>query len=134
MYTLSLLDTTAKCDTVISKLTNEKAELEYKKEGSNRSKDSLLERGSRNEADLAATTSELTAVEAIIAGLAADSPIKKEMDNRKKTIEYRKWRLENGSASYDTILLKEAEVAAYQGQIDTYTNAIAAITAHKATL
>lgn len=97
--------------------------------------ESYEERSVKVETDLTACNAELTSLQGIYATLPAGE-VKDDVESRIKRLEYRKWLLEERSATYGSIALLEqeleiAKVDAHVAEINTF---IAAVDAHKATL
>ena len=120
-YNISLLSTIEDCEALLNIARKEKEKLEYKKLTLERKISNTQEKSVQISTDLQAIIGEITTLDQVIAGLPEGS-IKKEMLDRKKRAEYRKYLLENRSENYGIIALLETQM-----QIEAYLKYISEV-------
>jgi len=131
---VTILTTVEECDAVISQFDLEKEDLDFRKTSAQRQLANMQSRSVKNTTELASVNAEITAVEDVIASV-SEGPVKQEMEDRKKVLDYKKWRLESGStASPATVIAKELEIEQLDVQITKVEAVKTDITTHKATL
>lgn len=114
-YSVANLTQVADCNSLLAWAAREKADLNYKKITIERMSQKYSETSVGLDAEIQGVIAEIAAVEIIIAAL-PDGPSKEVAQDKKVTLEYRKFVLENRKENYGTVALlqKEAEL----GRID----------------
>ena len=134
-YSTQMLTTVIDCDTVLTIANKEKEDLDFRKLSLERQKDNATDNSVEIDTELAAVNAEITALNAVVAGL-PDGVIKTDTQNKIVKLEYRKFLLTTRKTNYGSVSLveKEYELACTELAL-TETNAfIAAVTARKAEL
>lgn len=114
-YSISSLTVVADCNSLLAWAAREKADLNYKKITIERVSQKYAETSVGLDAEIQGVIAEIAATETIIAAL-PDGPSKEAALDKKVTLEYRKFVLENRKENYGTVALlqKESEL----GRID----------------
>ncbi|RYF89826.1 MAG: hypothetical protein EOO03_05085 [Chitinophagaceae bacterium] len=107
-YTMSSLTTKADCTALLDIANRELEGLTYRKTGLQRQTQSATLTSMEIEANLAAVEAEITALEAILAGM-PQGPTYDDTVVRKTKAEYKKFLLEQRRGSYGPIALVEKE-------------------------
>lgn len=134
-YSISSLTQVADCNSLLAWAAREKADLNYKKITIERVSQKYAETSVGLDAEIQAVIAEIAATETIIAAL-PEGPTKEAQLDKKVTLEYRKFVLENRKENYGTVALlqKESELGRIDQEIvevDTFT---ATIQAHLLTI
>lgn len=129
-YTLVSLTTKADCTALLNIANREMGTMLYRKTGLERQTESAILTSVEIEASLSAITSEIAALEAVLASLPAGS-IYDETLVRKTKAEYKKFLLEQRRGSYGPIALveKEYDIACIDkavAETETFINAVTA--------
>ncbi|WP_396158904.1 hypothetical protein [Flavobacterium sp.] len=114
-YSISSLMQVADCDSLVAWAAREKADLNYKKITIERVAQKYAETSVGLDAEIQGVIAEIAATEIIIAAL-PEGPSRETAMDKKVTLEYRKFVLENRKENYGTVALlqKESEL----GRID----------------
>ena len=126
-----LLTTIGDCDALIAVFTDKIADVNYRKEGAKRSAESLLERKTRREADLASVNAEITSLQSVIDSL-PEGDIKDEFVYDKTLKEHELFRLQNSTVvSLENYFIREADKENYDSLAIQYGDHIAGLEARK---
>jgi hypothetical protein len=134
-YSMNLLTTQADCDTLLSFVTKDRKDLEYRRLGLERKVEDASDSSSEIEAELQSTNAELAALESFVATL-PDGPTKEETHSKITRLKYRQFLLQERKDNYGTLSLidKEYDMACIDRNIIETNELIAAVEARKAQL
>ncbi|ANH82477.1 hypothetical protein A8C56_17225 [Niabella ginsenosidivorans] len=132
-YSVDQLTTVADCDAVLSIATKEQKDLEWKKLSIERQKEMYSENAVEITTELAAKEAELTALDAVIAGL-PEGDLKEENIKKRKRTEYSIFLLTDRKANYGAVALldKEYDLQQVLRQLEETAVFIAEVEARKA--
>jgi len=134
-YSVTQLATVVDCDAVLNIATKEQKDLDWKKISIGRQKEMYSENAVEIATELAAKQAELTALDAVIAGL-PDGELKDENIKKKKRAEYSIFLLNDRQANYGAVALleKEYDLQRVLKELEETTVFIAEVEARKAAL
>ena len=107
-YTVSLLTTAADCQAAINIARAEKENLDYKRMGLSRQRQSATLNAASIEAELAAVNAELEVLQQIL-NTVQEGQLKEETRGKFKKADYKKFLLENKKANYGALSMIEKE-------------------------
>ena len=134
-YTVTYLTTVADCDLMLAKADQQKSDLNYRKLTLERQKTRFAETAVEVEAELQASNSEATALDAIIASL-PDGDTKDETVVRKRKLELKLFLLQQKKDDFggSALVEKEFDLGRVNKELEEADAFIAAVTARKAAL
>ena len=129
-YSIANLTVVADCNTLLAWAAREKADLNYKKITIERVSQKYAETSLGLDAEIQGVIAEIAATETIIAAL-PDGPSKEAAQDKKVTLEYKKFVLENRKENYGTVALlqKESELGRIDqelAEVDAFVTAVEA--------
>lgn len=129
-YSISNLTQVADCNSLLAWAAREKADLNYKKITIQRVSEKYAETSVGLDAEIQGVIAEIAATETIIAAL-PDGPSKEAQLDKKVTLEYRKFVLENRKENYGTVALlqKESELGRIDQELAEVNAFVAAVEA-----
>lgn len=127
-YSVSLLKTKADCEALINIATNEQGDLNYRKDGLLRQRQTATTTSVEIETELATVTVELSSLQTVLDTLPEGPTRVKVLQNFKKA-EYKKFLLEQRKGSYGALSLleKEFDIASIDLAITESSSFIAAL-------
>lgn len=134
-YSISSLTQVADCNALVAWAVKEKADLTYKRITNERLSQKYAETSVGLDAEIQGVIAEIAATETIIAAL-PEGPSKEVQLDKKTTLEYRKFVLENRKENYGTVALlqKESELGRIEQEITEVDAFVAAVEEKKTTL
>ena len=134
-YSISSLTQVADCNALVAWAVKEKADLTYKRITNERLSQKYAETSVGLDAEIQGVIAEIAATETIIAAL-PEGPSKEVQLDKKTTLEYRKFVLENRKENYGTVALlqKESELGRIEQEITEVDAFVAAFEEKKTTL
>ena len=134
-YSISSLTQVADCNALVAWAVRENADLNYKKITIERLTQKYAETSVGLDAEIQGVIAELAATETIIAAL-PQGPSREAAMDKKTTLEFRKFVLENRKENYGTVALlqKESELGRIDQQIAEVDTFVAAVEARRLSL
>jgi len=134
-YSISSLMQVADCDSLVAWAAREKADLNYKKITIERVAQKYAETSVGLDAEIQGVIAEIAATEIIIAAL-PEGPSRETAMDKKVTLEYRKFVLENRKENYGTVALlqKESELGRIDQELAEVDAFMAAVEARRLSL
>jgi len=134
-YSINQLTTVADCDAVLAQVQKQKDDLTYAKTTRERQLAIYGERTVATDDSLLAVISEISALQAVVAGLPEGS-VKEDMERKIRRLEYRESLLSDRSEDYDiaALLDRELDVALIDAELAEIDTFMADVETHKATL
>lgn len=134
-YSISSLMQVADCDSLVAWAVREKADLNYKKITIERVSQKYSENSIGLDAEIQGVIAELAATETIIAAL-PDGPSREKAMDKKVTLEFRRFVLENRRENFGVVALlqKESELGRIDQQIEEVDAFLAAVEARRLSL
>jgi hypothetical protein len=134
-YSISSLMQVADCDSLVAWAAREKADLNYKKITIERVAQKYAETSVGLDAEIQGVIAEIAATEIIIAAL-PEGPSRDTAVDKKVTLEYRKFVLENRKENYGTVALlqKESELGRIDQELAEVDAFMAAVEARRLSL
>lgn len=134
-YSISSLMQVADCDSLVAWAVREKADLNYKKITIERVSQKYAENSIGLDAEIQGVIAELAATETIIAAL-PDGPSREKAMDKKVTLEFRRFVLENRRENFGVVALlqKESELGRIDQQIEEVDAFLAAVEARRLSL
>jgi hypothetical protein len=134
-YSITRITSKTDCDALLALASKEKGDLDFKKISLERNQQGYLGRSVQLTTDLQVTRTEISALEAVVAGL-PEGDVKETNISRKKRMEYRLFTLEEQSEKYGMLALleKEMQISMIEKQLAEIIVFTQLIEAHKATL
>jgi hypothetical protein len=134
-YSISSLMQVADCDSLVAWAAREKADLNYKKITIERVAQKYAETSVGLDAEIQGVIAEIAATEIIIAAL-PEGPSRETAVDKKVTLEYRKFVLENRKENYGTVALlqKESELGRIDQELAEVDAFMAAVEARRLSL
>jgi|694.fasta_scaffold52574_2 peptidoglycan hydrolase CwlO-like protein len=135
IYTISNLQSVASCDDLITMITKEKGDLEFRKNSLERQRAALDENFVENSEELVAITTELETIDSIIAAL-PDGEMKTELTSRRKKLDSRLFDLQVKSENYNekAKVDKEFDIGKVECQLEEADLVLAELNAKKVAL
>ncbi|MBC7534639.1 MAG: hypothetical protein H7258_02985 [Ferruginibacter sp.] len=134
-YTLNAITSVADCDTLLRIADIDQQELNYKKIQQDRAYGITSSGSSGVDAQLTATLSEITGLEAAVANL-PEGPAKQNLVDRIADLQHKKYLLEKRRRRYGSLamLQKQYAISCIEKQVVESVNYIDAVTRRKADL
>ncbi|MDI9258193.1 hypothetical protein [Flavobacterium sedimenticola] len=134
-YSISNLTQVTDCNALLAWAARERADLNYKKITNERVTQKYAETSEGLDAEILGVIAEIAATETIIAAL-PEGPSKEAAMDKKTTLEYRKFVLENRKENYGTVALlqKESELGRVEREMAEVDAFVIAVEARKAAL
>jgi hypothetical protein len=133
---ISLFTTTAQCDEATASMQAEKDDLVYDQLVNEHKSTSAIASSAKVDADLSAAKTTKTSLEAVIASLPANSPIKEGFQNQVTVLTYKIFNLEKRAARLGGIALMKYKVIndGINSRIAEFNTILASIVTKRATL
>lgn len=135
IYSISNLQSVASCDELITMITKEKGDLEFRKNSLERQRAALDENFVENSEELVAITTELETIDSIIAAL-PEGEMKTELTSRRKKLDSRLFDLQVKSENYNekAKVDKEFDIGKVERQVEEADLVLAELNAKKVAL
>ena len=135
IYSISNLQSVASCDELITMITKEKGDLEFRKNSLERQRAALDENFVENSEELVAITTELETIDSIIAAL-PEGEMKTELISRRKKLDSRLFDLQVKSENYNekAKVNKEFDIGKVERQVEEADLVLAELNAKKVAL
>lgn len=135
IYSISNLQSVASCDELITMITKEKGDLEFRKNSLERQRAALDENFVENSEELVAITTELETIDSIIAAL-PEGEMKTELISRRKKLDSRLFDLQVKSENYNekAKVDKEFDIGKVERQVEEADLVLAELNAKKVAL
>lgn len=134
-YSLTQLTTVAQCDEVLRRLAQERADLELQQRLHDKRRDSLSDGALETDAEMAAKTAELAAVDSLLTTL-PDGAVKAQYERKKSALLRRQSQLQDRQIDFNPVVLitREFDVACTTASLTAIDVLEQAVNNHKARL
>lgn len=134
-YSLASISTKADCDVLISMVTKEKGDLEFRKLSLQRQQSNYSSNSVEIEAELTAVNAEIAALTTIVNNL-PDGELKNEQLAKKKKAELKQFLLTDRKENYGSVALlsKEFDIAKVEREIEEAVSFLSALETRKAAI